>query len=102
MKKSLILFLLLPSFLYAQDDLLAELEKDSEKETEYVFAQSGNGNNGGFNHDLSYEWTPAIVNHQYFGVRIDSYPLSGKGSVVINYDLVEVTVQYSLPEVTTQ
>ena len=36
MKKSLILFLLLPSFLYAQDDLLAELEKDSEKETEYV------------------------------------------------------------------
>ena len=38
MKKSLILFLLLPSFLYAQDDLLAELEKDSEKETEYVFA----------------------------------------------------------------
>ena len=46
--------------------------------------------------------TPAIVNHQYFGVRIDSYPPSGKGSVAINYDLVEVTVQYSLPEVTPQ
>ena len=66
-------------------------------ETEYAFSQSGNGNNGGFNHDQVYQWTPAIVNHQYFGVRIDSYPPSGKGSVVVNYDLVDVTVQYSLP-----
>ena len=66
-------------------------------ETEYVFSQSGSGNNGGFNHDQVYLWTPAIVNHQYFGIRIDSYPPSGKGSVVINYDLVEVTVQYSQP-----
>jgi hypothetical protein len=32
-----------------------------------------------------------------FGVRIDSYPPSGNGSVVINYDLVEVTVEYSQP-----
>ena len=71
-------------------------------ETEYLFSQSGSGNNGGFNHDQAYQWTPAIVNHQYFGVRIDSYPPSGKGSVAINYDLVEVTVQYSLPEVTPQ
>jgi hypothetical protein len=38
MKKTLILLLLAPCFLYAQDDLLAELEKDSEKETEYAFA----------------------------------------------------------------
>ena len=82
------------------DDYAGKMYPNSE--TEYVFSQSGNGNNGGFNHDLSYQWTPAIVNHQYFGVRIDSYPLSGKGSVVINYDLVEVTVQYSLPEVTPQ
>jgi len=66
-------------------------------ETEYIFSQSGSGNNGGFNHDQAYQWTPAIVNHQYFGVRIDSYPPSGKGSVVINYDLVEITVEYSLP-----
>lgn len=82
------------------DDYPGKMYPSSE--TEYVFSQSGNGNNGGFNHDLPYEWTPAIVNHQYFGVRIDSYPISGKGSVVINYDLVEVTVQYSLPEVTPQ
>ena len=66
-------------------------------ETEYIFSQIGTGNNGGLNHDQAYQWTPAIVNHQYFGVRIDSYPPSGKGSVVINYDLVDVTVEYSLP-----
>ena len=66
-------------------------------ETEYVFSQSGTGNNGGFNHDESYQWTPAIVNHQYFGVRIDSYVPIGKGSVELFYDLVEVTVQYSRP-----
>ena len=71
-------------------------------ETEYIFSQSGTGSNGGFNHNQPYQWTPAIVNHQYFGVRIDSYPPTGKGSVVINYDLVEVTVEYSLPEVTPQ
>lgn len=65
-------------------------------ETEFVFSQSGSGTNGGFNHNQVYEWTPAIVNHQYFGVRIDSYPPGGKGSVVINYDLVEVTVDYSV------
>ena len=66
-------------------------------ETEYVFSQSGSGINGGFNHDQSYEWTPAIVNHQYFGVRIDSYPPIGKGTATIYYDLVEVTVEYSQP-----
>src|SRR5688572_14900085 len=31
-------------------------------EAEYVFSQSGTGNNGGFNHDEAYQWTPAIVN----------------------------------------
>jgi hypothetical protein len=50
-------------------------------ESEYVFSQSGNGNNGGFNHDEVYQWTPAMVNHQYFGVRIDNYVPIGKGSV---------------------
>src|SRR5687768_6355333 len=38
MKKIFILLLLSPCFLYAQDDLLAELEKTTEKETEYSFA----------------------------------------------------------------
>jgi hypothetical protein len=77
------------------DDYPGKLYPNTE--TEYVFSQSGGGNNGGFNHNQAYQWTPVIVNHQYFGVRIDSYPPSGKGSVVVNYDLVEITVEYSLP-----
>lgn len=66
-------------------------------ETENVFSQSGIGNNGGFNHDEAYQWTPAMVNHQYFGVRIDNYVPIGKGTVELFYDLVEVTVEYSQP-----
>lgn len=39
MKKTiLILLLLAPGFIFAQDDLLAELEKDSKNETEFTFA----------------------------------------------------------------
>jgi hypothetical protein len=68
-----------------------------DTETEYIFSQSGSGNNGGFNHDEAYQWTPAMVNHQYFGVRIDTYPTEGRSSVVVYYDLVEVTVEYSMP-----
>lgn len=77
------------------DDYPGKMYPDTE--TEYVFSQTGSGSNGGFNHDQAYQWTPAIVNHQYFGIRIDSYPPSGNGSVVINYDLVEVTIEYSQP-----
>ena len=66
-------------------------------ETEYLFSQSGNGNNGGFNHNQPYQWTPAMVNAITFGVRIDNYPPIGKGSVQICYDLVTVTVEYSQP-----
>jgi hypothetical protein len=68
-----------------------------DTETEYDFFQFGSGNNGGFNHDETYEWTPAMVNHQFFGVRIDSYLLEGRGSVTVSYDLVTVTVGYSIP-----
>jgi hypothetical protein len=65
-----------------------------EVETEYTFSQPGNGNNGGFNHNLAFEWTPAIVNHEFFGVRIDSYVPVGTGFAQIYYDLVQVTVEY--------
>lgn len=71
-------------------------------ETEYDFSQSGSGNDGGFNHDEAYQWTPAMVNHQFFGVRIDSYRLEGRGSVTVYYDLVNVTVEYSVPEAGTR
>jgi len=38
MKKIIILFVLTPFFAFAQDDLLAELEKDTKTETDYTFA----------------------------------------------------------------
>src|SRR5687767_12116095 len=38
MKKLLVIFLMTPFFLYAQDDLLAELEKETQSEKEYTFA----------------------------------------------------------------
>ena len=66
-------------------------------ETEYLFSQSGSGNNGGVNHNQAYGWTPAMVNEVTFGVRIDNYPPIGKSSVQICYDFVEVTVEYSQP-----
>src|SRR6188768_2636928 len=66
-------------------------------ETEYLFSQSGNGNNGGFNHNEVYQWTPAMVNAITFGVRISNYKPIGKGSVQVCYDLVTVTVEYSQP-----
>jgi hypothetical protein len=66
-------------------------------ETSYTFSQNGRGTNGGFYHTDEYQWTPAIVNHTYFGVRIDNYPPIGKGSVQICYDLVEVTVNFTVP-----
>jgi len=83
-----------------QDEYPGKIYPDAE--TEYFFSQSGAGNDGGFNHNQAYQWTPAIVNHQYFGVRIDNYPPIGRGTVAIYYDLVEVTVEYSLPEVITR
>ncbi len=66
-------------------------------ETEYTFSQAGSGNDGGFNHNETYQWTPAMVNHQFFGVRIDTYPIEGRGSVQAYYDLVEVTIHFSMP-----
>jgi hypothetical protein len=69
----------------------------SNTEMENVYSQTGTGINGGFNHNEAYKWTPTMVNHQYFGVRIDNYAPIGKGSVEIYYDLVEVTIQYAVP-----
>jgi hypothetical protein len=66
--------------------------------TEYVFSQSGGGNDGGFNNNQFYQWTPTMINQITFGVRIDNYIPIGTGSVTIYYDLVEVTVEYSPAE----
>ena len=66
-------------------------------ETEVVYAQNGTGNNGGFEGNMVFQWTPAMINDAAFGVRIDN--ARPAGSVVVYYDLVDITVQYSLPEV---
>jgi len=66
-------------------------------ETEYLFSQSGSGNNGGLFHNHAYQWTPTMVNQVTFGVRIDNYPPIGKGTVQVCYDLITVTVEYSQP-----
>jgi hypothetical protein len=69
-----------------------------DTETEVIYSQSGTGNNGGPGNQF-YQWTPGMVNDPAFGVRIDVYPPVGAGTVVVYYDLVEITVEYSLPAV---
>ncbi len=65
-------------------------------ETEVIYAQKGTGSDGSFTGDQLYQWTPAIVNDPAFGVRIDNFRPTG-GTVVIYYDQVQITVEYSLP-----
>ena len=65
-------------------------------ETEVIYSQGGTGNNGGSLGNQAYQWTPTLINDQAFGVRIDNYPPE-HGSVVVYYDLVEITVVYSIP-----
>ena len=64
-------------------------------ETEVVYSQNGIGNNGGSG-SQSYQWTAARINDPYFGVLFQLLPPEGS-SVVVYYDLVEITVVYSLP-----
>ena len=64
-------------------------------ETEVVYSQNGTGINGGFEANIGYQWTPAMINDPAFGVRIAN--ARPAGSVVVYYDLVEITVEYSLP-----
>jgi hypothetical protein len=59
------------------------------------YFQNGSGNNGGPG-DWAYTWTAEMINDLAFGVRIYSYEPTGS-SVVVYYDLVDITVQYSLP-----
>jgi hypothetical protein len=64
-------------------------------ETEVVYSQNGTDINGGFEGNIAYQWTPAMINDPAFGVRIDNGRPAG--SVVVYYDLVGITVEYSLP-----
>jgi len=67
-----------------------------DTETEYVFSQSGSGDNGGYNHDQKYMWSPASVNYIRFGVRIDVATPLGPGDVTVFYDQVTLAVEYSV------
>jgi len=64
-------------------------------ETEVVYSQNGTDINGGFEGNIAYQWTPAMINDAAFGVRIDN--ARPAGSVVVYYNLVEITVEFTLP-----
>jgi hypothetical protein len=59
------------------------------------YFQNGSGNNGGLG-DGAYTWTAEMINDLAFGVRIYTYEPTGS-SVVVYYDMVEITVEYSQP-----
>ena len=65
---------------------------DAEATSSYF--QNGSGNNGGLGKEV-YKWTPAMINDISFGLRITTYPPVGS-SAVVYYDLVSITVQYSI------
>ena|SRR5688572_7427045 len=66
-------------------------------ETEVSHSQSGSGTG---TNGQPYQWTPARVNDLYFGVLFQTSSVeNSKGSAVINYDFVDITVEYSLPDV---
>ena len=68
-----------------------------DAETAVSYFQSGSGSNGGLYANQNYQWTPQLINDAAFGVRIEAYEPVG-GSVVVYYDLVEITVEYSPAE----
>lgn len=61
------------------------------EETEVLYTQNGSGTIN----NVPYLWTPALINDQAFGVRIQTE--KPQSSVTVYYDLVEITVEYSLP-----
>lgn len=64
-------------------------------ETEVNYSQKGSGTT---TNGQPFQWTPARINDPYFGVMFQTASeAKGKGFAVIHYDLVEITVEYSLP-----
>jgi hypothetical protein len=66
-------------------------------EAPVTYFQNGSGNNGGLGTQV-YKWTAEMINDLNFGVRITTYNPVGS-SVVVYYDIVTITVQYSSPAV---
>jgi len=68
----------------------------SNTETEVNYSQGGSGAIGA--NGQPYQWTPVRINDPYFGVLFQTASVAkSKGFSVISYDLVDITVQYSLP-----
>ena len=64
-------------------------------ETEVNYSQKGSGTT---TNGQTFQWTPARINDPYFGVLFQTgSEAKSTGFAVINYDLVEITVEYSLP-----
>ena len=67
-------------------------------ETQVNYSQSGSGANVSNGVSYPYNWTPARINDPYFGVLFQTAAVEkSKGSAIINYDFVEITVEYTLP-----
>jgi hypothetical protein len=62
-------------------------------ETDVIYSENGTGNDGTYPYEI-YQWTPAMINDPAFGVRIQNFDPE-RGAVVVYYDLVEITVEYS-------
>jgi hypothetical protein len=64
-------------------------------ETAVSYSQTGSGTR---NNGTPYQWTPARINDSYFGILFQTGSIeNSKGSAVIKYELVEITVEYALP-----
>lgn len=60
-------------------------------ESEVTYTENGSGITG---QNQTYQWTAEMINDPKFGVRIENAQPKG-GAVVIYYDLVQITVEYS-------
>ncbi|MBL0744302.1 DUF5777 family beta-barrel protein [Chryseolinea lacunae] len=89
MKKLVLMFLLTPCVVMAQNDLLGELEKDSKKETEYAFA-TFKGTRLGNGHTV--ETKPAgtlefIFGHRFGAINGGSYEMFGLDQAYVRLGL---------------
>lgn len=89
MKKTLLFFLLSPLFVFAQEDLLGELEKDTKQETEYTFAtfkgtRLGNGHTIETKNAGSLEF---IFQHRFGAISGGAYEMFGLDQAYVRLGL---------------
>ena len=89
MKKLFILFLFIPGFLFAQDDLLGELEKSTQEESVYTFAtfkgtRLGNGHSVETKNAGALEF---IFAHRFGRINGGSYEMFGFDEALVRLGL---------------